>query len=88
MREEATGIGIQHCNLFHIFLRQFKIEYIEVLNNSFFTDGFRDNDNISLYQPSNTTCAMDLPYLPTMAANVSFWNILFFPSANGAHDSI
>ena len=36
----------------------------------------------------NTTCAMDLPYLLAMAANVSFWNILFFPSANGAHDSI
>ena len=37
---------------FHIFFCQFKIEYIEVFNNSFFTDGFRDNDNISLYQPS------------------------------------
>ena len=36
----------------------------------------------------NTTCAMDLPYLLAMAANVSFRNKSFFPSANGAHDSI
>ena len=51
MVDEAANLPVQRDNRFDIFKAQFKIENVEILNDSISMNGFWNNNHSPLYQP-------------------------------------
>src|SRR5437868_1900552 len=52
MIEEETCAGIQPPDRVHIFLCQLEVEYVEVLRHPLLANGFGNDDDVPLRQPS------------------------------------
>jgi hypothetical protein len=81
--EETVGLLVQRGDCLVILRIKLEVEDIQILDYALLADGLGMATTPRCVSQRNTTCAIFLPCLLAIERRSSFWNKLFFPSAQG-----